>query len=190
MATEPNDNEQDWYDDYVINSLSDLFRFIELRLDEIKQAPSIKGAVSKEIRLKDVYGEALGYAIELRKADPKLIEPPPPTTDNIKNLINLRDWCTDSRRQDYISESPVSNISEAMEDISPKKPGRPKHPKQLVDKVFELKNSGKYSWKEIAEQTGLTDKAVEGIHYRYTKNTTKPTKTNDASKKCTNPQKK
>lgn len=91
------DEIQDDYDDYEINTLSDLFRLIELRLREAKRTPLIKGAVSKEKLLKDSYEEAWSYAKEIRKANPKLIELPPPTPNDEKNLISLRDWCTEAR---------------------------------------------------------------------------------------------
>ena len=91
------DEIQDDYDDYEINTLSDLFKLIELRLREARHISPIKGAVDKEVFLRNAYDECLGYAKRLRKANPKLIELPPRTPNDEQNLINLQDWCTDSR---------------------------------------------------------------------------------------------
>jgi len=92
------DEIQDDYNDYEINTLSDLFRLIELRLREVRGVPPIKGVASRERLLKDSYEEALGHAKKLRKVNPKLIEPSPRTPNDEENLKNLQDWCTDHRR--------------------------------------------------------------------------------------------
>jgi len=90
---------EDDYNDYEINTLSDLFKLIELRLREARRTPSVESALSRENLLRHTYEEALGWARRLQKANPKLIEPPDPTPNNEKNLIALREWCTDPRRQ-------------------------------------------------------------------------------------------
>ncbi|MFX1487298.1 MAG: hypothetical protein ACFFBS_09440 [Promethearchaeota archaeon] len=46
----------------------------------------------------NAYNEVRGHAIRLREANPNFIELPAPTPNNEKNLENLRDWCTDTRR--------------------------------------------------------------------------------------------
>jgi len=99
MADNLNICEQDNYDNYEINTRSDLFRLIELRLREARGIPPIKGTMGREVFLRNAYEEALGYVKKLRKANPELIEPPPRTPNDEGNLINLRDWCTDPRGQ-------------------------------------------------------------------------------------------
>jgi len=101
---------KDDYDDYKINSRSDLFRFIELKLREVKDVSSlIKKAKDQnkklgtnfnvEKMLLNSYDEAKGYAISLREADPTLIKLPSKGLDNQQNLINIREWCINAQNQ-------------------------------------------------------------------------------------------
>jgi hypothetical protein len=127
---------EDDYDDYEITSLSDLFRLIELRLKEARRLSSLYEEATKKSNplvkvmdpkkfLKNAYNEALNHARNIKKANPKLIEIPPPTPNDEQNLINLRDWCTDSRRQkaDRTSEERWLKVKEIAELVG-KTPGR------------------------------------------------------------------
>lgn len=82
---------------------------IELRLREykglfsvVKKAEEKGSKICKSIDLdsflKSDYDEALSHVENIKKANPQqLIDLPDLTPNNEQNLINLRDWCTDSR---------------------------------------------------------------------------------------------
>jgi hypothetical protein len=91
------------WDDYKITTLTDLFKLIEIHLREVRKTPQAKGAVSKESLLQYSYDECLDYAKIIRKANPKLIKIPLPTPNNETNLMNLQDWCTESRGKNEAS---------------------------------------------------------------------------------------
>lgn len=129
MPHNSNINDIDDYDNFEINTSSDLFRFIELRLKECRGLKKIikkvkdkteSGGFKKVITMPKLnvdehfrlaYEEALGYARTLMKFDNKLIKPPSPTPNFEKNLKLLRDWCTDPRRQEKVEQhTPGQNI--------------------------------------------------------------------------------
>ena len=49
--------------------------------------------------------------------------------------------------------------------------GRPRKPDagEKAEKITELKATGKYSWKEIGKEVGMTAAAARQLHYRYNK---------------------
>ncbi len=95
----------DDYDDYEINTRSDLFRLIELKLRESRGIPK---------RLKHAYEECAGWANVLRSKNKELIELPDVTLSAKLNLVNLRDWCTDFRRHntDKVSKTDKMTLRE------------------------------------------------------------------------------
>ncbi|MCK5600840.1 helix-turn-helix domain-containing protein [Candidatus Pacearchaeota archaeon] len=100
--------QNDNYDDCVIESLTDLFRFIEIELRSANKLYTYKELNTpytkhlphlKSEWLRIVCEKAYDAAKSLSNAEPRLSPPPLRSVDNVENLVRLRDWCFTSQNQ-------------------------------------------------------------------------------------------